>query len=196
MRKTKGETSTRYVHEDTYVDIRGRGKRVHGLLIKVAENLPAYFPSPTLSPARSLPFSRAALPLPSLPSSPPSLPFPQITSRFSFFFIASRAPFLSPRRGSYRVNKHILHFIAAAYNALTDDAVSNNRVSRSIPERMYLFYLSLSSPPLLPRARDTCGRAQLENTIRRNEGLIISNGRPSQSDQVLACASARFAIII
>lgn len=157
MRKTKGETSTRYVHEDTYVDIRGRGKRVHGLLIKVAENLPAYFPSPTLSPARSLPFSRAALPLPPLPSSPPSLPFPQITSRFSFSFIASRAPFLSPRRGSYRVNKHILHFIAATYNALTDDAVSNNRVSRSIPERMYLFYLSLS--PLPHCSRELATRA-------------------------------------
>lgn len=83
------------VHEDTYVDIRGRGKRVYGLLIKVAENLPAYLPSPTLSPARSLPFSRAALPLPPLPSSP-SLPFPQITFSFLFFpHRVSRAVFKS-----------------------------------------------------------------------------------------------------
>lgn len=84
----------------------------------------------TFSPTRSLPFSRAAPSFASykLPLVPPSRLSP---------------PFLSPRRGSYRVNKHILHFIAATYNALTDVVSDNAAVPRTLS-------FSLFPPPFHP----------------------------------------------
>lgn len=143
----------------------------------MAESLPAYLPFCLFTDGRR-PFRRIALSL-----SPPLLQGLQTTSRFSFprahaASLSRAVPFLSPRRGAI-VLTSIFYISLQPLNALTADIASNNRASRGISHA---------------RARDTCRRAQLENTIRRNWGLIISNGHPSRSGRALA--SARFAIII
>lgn len=104
-RVRRGKGLNRYLHRNTYVDIRGRGKSTR------ASNKSGRVSLHTFHPA----FSPTAA---ALFASPPSL-CPLLSSKGYklplCFLFSSRVPlypvFKSPE-GSYRVNKHILHFIA------------------------------------------------------------------------------------